>query len=260
MYKLVIFFLSLFFSLKQILITGMYYVLTTTLSSCLMICCYKKYKGGITIWFNRIMQADGDNTDVETHPPPTSLFVDTSINGPSAANLMVESDQEEGDEEDLYSNIGLPPTTMAPTVPIVHQPVTVSNPRPPPQRSSSVVMLSDDEQETDEEQGGNQCMQPVALQVSTSVKKKSTDPSADNTPAPIPSSVIAHSSQEDTITPVPSSSNEPQLPQQVTKPQKVKKTLTDISRRFSARILNKQKSGNNKEQETVKGKQKKKEL
>ena len=39
---------------------------------------------------------------------------------------MVESDQE--DEEDSYSNIGLPPTTMAPTVPIVHQPVTVSNP------------------------------------------------------------------------------------------------------------------------------------
>ena len=65
--------------------------------------------------------------------------------------------------------------------------------------------------------------------------------------------------QADTITPVPSSSNEPQLPQQVTKPQKVKKTLTDICRRFSARILlNKQKSGNNKEQKTVKGKQKKK--
>ena len=41
----------------------------------------------------------------------------------------------------------------------------------------------------------------------------------------------------------------------------MKKTLTDISRRFSARILiNKQKSGNNKEQETVKGKQKKKDL
>ena len=102
---------------------------------------------------------------------------------------MIESDQEEGDEEDPYSNIGLPPTTMAPTVPIVHQPVTVS---PPPQRSSSVVMLSDDEQETDEEQGANQYMQPAALQVSTSVK--STDPSADNTPAPIPSIVIAHSS------------------------------------------------------------------
>ena len=43
---------------------------------------------------------------------------------------MVESDQEEGDEEDPYSNIGLPHTTMAPTVPIVHQPVTVSNPNP----------------------------------------------------------------------------------------------------------------------------------
>ena len=111
---------------------------------------------------------------------------------------------------------------MAPTVPIVHQPVTVSNPTPLPQRSSSVVMLSDDEQETDEEQGANQYMQPVALQVSTSVKKKSTDHRADNTPAPIPSTVIA---QADKITPVPSSSNEPQLPQQVTKPQKVKKTL-----------------------------------
>ena len=174
---------------------------------------------------------------------------------------MVESDQEKGDEEDPYSNIGLPPTTMAPTVPIVHQPVTVSDPILPPQRCSSVVMLSDDEEETDEEQGVNQYVQPVALQVSTSVKKKkSSDPSADNTSAPIPSSVIAHSSQADTITPVPSSSNELQLPQQVTKLQKVKKTLTDICRRFSARILlNKQKkNGNNKEQETVKGKQKRK--
>ena len=110
---------------------------------------------------------------------------------------------------------------MAPTIPIVHQPVTVSNPIPQTQRSSSVVMISDDEQETDEEQGANQYMLSVALQVSTSVKKKSTDPSADNTSAPIPSSVIAHSSQADTITPVPSSSNEPQLPQQVIKPQKV---------------------------------------
>ena len=45
---------------------------------------------------------------------------------------MVESDQE---EEDPYSNIGLPPMTMAPTIPIVHQPVTVSNPIPLPQRS-----------------------------------------------------------------------------------------------------------------------------
>ena len=85
-------------------------------------------------------------------------------------------------------------------------------------------------------------MQPVALQVSTSVKKNSTDPSADNTPAPIPSTVIAHSSQADKITPVPSSLNETQLPQQVTKPQKVKKTLTDISRRFSTRILQKKKN------------------
>ena len=159
------------------------------------------------------MQADGDNADVKPCPPPTSLFVDTSINRSSPSNLMVESHQEEGDEKDPYSNIGLPPTTMAPTIPIVHQPVTVSNPIPPPQRRSSVVMLSDDEQETDEEQGANQYMQPVAIQVSTSVKKnKSTDPSADNTPAPIPLSVIAHSSQADTITPVPSLSNELQLP------------------------------------------------
>ena len=180
------------------------------------------------------MEADGDNTDVEPHAPPTSLFVGTSINRPSASNLMIESDQEEGDEKDPYSNIGLPPTTMATTVPIVHQPVTVS---PPPQRSSSVVKLSDDEQETDEEQGANQYMQPVALQVSTSVK--STDLSADNTSAPIPSTVIAHSLQADNITPVPSSSNELQLPQQVTKPQKVKRILTGISRRFSARILQK---------------------
>ena len=71
------------------------------------------------------MQADGDNTAVEPHPSPISLFVDTSVNRPSTSNLMVESDQE---EEDPYSYIGLPPTTMAPTVPIVHQPVTVSNP------------------------------------------------------------------------------------------------------------------------------------
>ena len=55
------------------------------------------------------MQADGDNTDVKPHSPPTSLFVETSINGPTAANLMVESDREEGDEEDPYSNIGLSP-------------------------------------------------------------------------------------------------------------------------------------------------------
>ena len=227
-----------------------------------MICCYKKCKGRITNWSNSIMQADGDNTDVEHHPPPNSLFVDTSINRPTTSNLMVESDQEEGNEEDSYSNIGLPPTTISPTVSVVHQPVTVSNPIPPsslPQRCSSVVMLSDDEQETDEEQGVNQYMQLVALQVSTSVKKKSTDPSADNTPAPIPSSVIAHSSQADKVTPVPSSSNEPQLPQQVTKPQKVKKTLTDISRRFSARILlNKQKSGNNKNKKLLKVNRKRK--
>ena len=67
------------------------------------------------------------------------------------------------------------------------------------------------------------------------------------------------STQAKTITPVPSTSNDPQLPQQVPKQQKVKKTLTDISRRFSKRILlKKQKDGNNQGQETVKGKQKKK--
>ena len=130
-----IFFSSLF-SFKQILITGMYSLLTTIISSCLMICCYKKCKGRITSWFNRIVQADDDNISVEPHPSPISLFVDTSINRPSGANLMVESDEE--DEED--------------PVPIVRQPVTVSNPL---QRSSSVVMLSDDEQDTDEEQRAN---------------------------------------------------------------------------------------------------------
>ena len=187
-----------------------------------------------------VIQADDDNISVEPHPSPISLFVDTSINRPSAVNLMVESDEE--DEEDSYSNIGLPPTTMAPTVPTVHQPVTVSNPL---QRSSRVVMLSDDEQDTDEEQRANQYVQPIALQVDTSVK------STDNVP----------STQTNTITPVPSTSNDPQLPQQVSKQQKVKKTLTDISRRFSKRILlKKQKDGNNQGQETVKGKQKKKDL
>ena len=63
-----------------------------------MICCYKKCKGRITSWFNRIMQSDDDNISVEPHPSPISLFVDTSINRPSGANLMVESDEE--DEED----------------------------------------------------------------------------------------------------------------------------------------------------------------
>ena len=88
-------------------------------------------------------------------------------------------------------------------------------------------------------------MQPIALQVHTSVK------STDSVP----------STQAKTITPVPSTSNDPQLPQQVPKQQKVKKTLTDISRRFSKRILlKKQKDGNNQGQETVKGKQKKKDL
>ena len=209
-----------------------------------MIFCYKNCKGRITSWVNRIMQADSDNIVVKPHPSHISQFVDTSINRPSASNLMVKSDHE--DEEDPYSNIALPPTTMDPTVPIVHQPVTVSNPL---QRSSSVVMLSDDEQDTDEEQGANQYMQPLALQVPTSVK--STDSSVDNVP----------STQGNTITPLPSTSNNPQLPQQVPKPQKVKKTLTYISRRFSKRIpLKKQNGGDNQAQETVKGKQKKKDL
>ena len=92
---------------------------------------------------------------------------------------------------------------MAPTVPIVQQAVTVSNPSPPssplPQTSSSVIMLSDDEQETDEEQG---YMEPVQSSTDSSVGKRGAD---ENTPAP--------------------SSNTPQLPKQVTKPQKVKKTL-----------------------------------
>ena len=189
-----------------------------------MIFCYKKCKGRITNWFIRIVPADANN-DVEPNPPPTSLFVDTSINR-SVANLMVESDQAEGDEEDPYSNIGLSPINMAPTIPIVQQPVTVSNPSPPssplPQTSSSVVvMLSDDEQETDEEQG---YMKPVQ---SSSVGERRAD------------------------TPVPSSSNTQQLPKQVAKPQKVKKTLNDMSRRFSARILNKQKSADNREQDSM---------
>ena len=37
----------------------------------------------------------------------------------------------------------------------------------------------------------------------------------------------------------------------MTKPQKVKKTLNDISRRFSSRILNKQKSADNKEKDSM---------
>ena len=91
----------------------------------MMIFCYKKCKGRITNWFNRIMQANGDNnTTDEPNPPAISLFVDTSINRPSTSNLMVESDQE--DEEDPYSNIGIPPTTLAPTAPIVNEPLTVS--------------------------------------------------------------------------------------------------------------------------------------
>ena len=108
MYKFVnvwVFSLSSLFSFKQIVITSMCYIMSTIISSCLMICCYKKCKGRITNWFNRIMQADGDNTAVEPHPSSISLFVDTSINRPSISNLMVESDQE---DEDPYSNIGFP--------------------------------------------------------------------------------------------------------------------------------------------------------
>ena len=92
------------------------------------------------------MQANGDNnTTDEPNPPPISLFVDTSINRPSASNLMVESDQE--DEEDPYSNIRIPATTMAPTAPVVNEPLTVSTQSL--RRNSSVVILSDDEQDTD---------------------------------------------------------------------------------------------------------------
>ena len=103
----------------------MYSLLTTIISSCVMIFCYKKCKGRITNWFNKIMQANGDNnTTDEPNPPPISLFVDTSINRPSTSNLMVESDQE--DEENPYSKIGIPPTTMASTAPIVNEQLTVS--------------------------------------------------------------------------------------------------------------------------------------
>ena len=151
----------------------------------MMIFCYKKCKERITNWFNRNVQAD-DNNDVEPNPPPASLFFDTSINRP-VANLMVESDQEEADEEDPYSNIGLPPTTMAPTVPIIQQAVIVSNPSPPssplPQTSSSVIMLSDDEQETDEEQG---YMEPVQS-TDSSVGKRGVDK---NTPLPSSSNTL----------------------------------------------------------------------
>ena len=189
-----------------------------------MIFCYKKCKGRITNWLNRIVPADANN-DVEPNPPPpTSLFVDTSINRP-VTNLMIESDQEEqeGDKEDPYSNIGgLSPINMHSNIP---QPVTESNPSPStsplPQTSSSVVMLSDDEQETDGEQG---YMKPVQ------------------------SSSVVGEREADKNTPVPSSSNTLQLPKQLAKPKKLKKTLNYMSRRFSARILNKQKCPDNKEQ------------
>ena len=193
-----------------------------------MIFCYKKCKGRITNWLNRIVPADANN-DVEPNPPPppTSLFVDTSINRP-VTNLMIESDQEEqeADEEDPYSNIGrLTPINMHSNIP---QPVTESNPSPStsplPQTSSSVVMLSDDEQETDEEQG---YMKPVQ------------------------SSSVVGERESDKNSPVPSSSNTLQLPKQLAKPQKLKKTLNYMSRRFSARILNKQNSSDNKEQDIM---------
>ena len=183
-----------------------------------MIFCYKKCKRRITNRLNRIVPADANN-DVEPNPspPPTSLFVDTSINRP-VTNLMIESDQEEqeGDKDDPYSNIGgLSPINMHSNIP---QPVTESNPSPStsplPQTSSSVVMLTDDEQETDEEQG---YMKPVQF-----------------------SSVVGER-EADKNTPVPSSSNTLQLPKQLAKPQKLKKTLNYMSRRFSARILNKKK-------------------
>ena len=110
----------------------------------------------------------------------------------------------------------------------IPQPVTESNPSPStsplPQTSSSVVMLSDDEQETDEEQG---YMKPVQ------------------------SSSVVGEREADTNTPVPSSSNTLQLPKQLAKPQNLKKTLNYMSRRFSARILNKQKSSDNKEQDIM---------
>ena len=147
-----------------------------------MIFFYKKFKGIITNWFNRIMQANGDNnTTDEPNPSPISLFADTSINRPSTSNLVLESDQE--DEEDPYSNIGIPPTTMAPIAPIVNESLTVSTQSL--RRNSNVVMLSDDEQDTDQEQETNQYMQPVSSQMSTSIN--STDTSADKPSAPISS-------------------------------------------------------------------------
>ena len=47
LYMCVCVFFSSLFSFKQILITGMYYSLTTIISSCLVIFCYKKCKGRI---------------------------------------------------------------------------------------------------------------------------------------------------------------------------------------------------------------------
>ena len=94
-------------------------------------------------------------------------------------------------------------------------------------------MLSDDEQDTDQEQEANQFMQPVSSQMSTSIN--STDTSADKTSAPI------SSTQVDTITQVPSSTNELQLPQKVSKQKKCQNTVTDIGKRYFTRFQKKKK-------------------
>ena len=94
-------------------------------------------------------------------------------------------------------------------------------------------------------------MQPVSSQMSTSMNF--TDTSADKTSAPI------SSTQVDTITQIPSSTNELQLTQKVSKQKDVKNIVTD-GKRYFTRFQKKQKSGDNQVQETVKGKQKKKDL
>ena len=119
---------------------------------------------------------------------------------------------------------------MAPTAPIVNEPLTVSTQSL--RRNSSVVMLSDDEQDTDQEQETNQYMQPVSSQMSTSIN--STDTSADKT-SPI------SSTQVDTITQIPSSTNELQLPQKVSKQKTVKNIVTDIGKRYFTRFQKKNK-------------------
>ena len=51
-------------------------VFSTDNYNIIMIVCYKKCKGRITNWFNRIMQANGDNnTTDEPNPPPISVTV-----------------------------------------------------------------------------------------------------------------------------------------------------------------------------------------